>query len=270
VVGYRVAHDGDIMNVLQWSIGGVDARVRVPAGVFQPCPTFPGSPAPVAVVTRYDYGPTGFTAAHLGDVELHRWHTPAGLVSGVRALVGQGARFVYAYYEGIDKVAHARGLGQYYDDELSAVDRLVGDVLGILPPGAVLVVTADHGQVEVGGAVEVLGASLMERVTLLSGEGRFRWLHVDAGAVEEVAAEATAAYGDVAWVRTKAQIIDEGWLGGVPSSAVSARMGDVALVPFAPTAFLDPADTGELRLLARHGSLTADEMLVPLLSWPSA
>jgi hypothetical protein len=85
-----------------------------------------------------------------------------------------------------------------------------------------------------------------------------------------VVAGATEAFGDVAWVRSKAQLIADGWLGGVPSAAVSARMGDVALMPFAPTAFMDPADTGELRLLARHGSLTADEMLIPLLSWPSA
>jgi hypothetical protein len=45
-------------------------------------------------------------------------------------------------------------------------------------------------------------------------------------------------------------------------------MGDVVLVPHTATAFMDPADTGELRLVARHGSLTPDEMLVPLLSWP--
>ncbi len=62
-------------------------------------------------------------------------------------------------------------------------------------------------------------------------------------------------------------MIDDGWLGGVPSPEVAARLGDVALVPFAPTAFLDPADTGELRLKARHGSLTRAEMSVPLLGW---
>jgi predicted AlkP superfamily pyrophosphatase or phosphodiesterase len=270
VVGYRVAQGNEIMNVLQWSVGGADARVSVPPRVFQPCPSFPGAPGPVPVVTRYDYGPTGFTAAHLGDVELHRWHTPAGLVTGVRALMGAGTRFMYAYYEGIDKVAHAEGLGAHYDDELRAVDRLVGDVLGVLPAGAALVVTADHGQVEVGANVEVLGAEVMDGVTLLSGEGRFRWLHTRDGATDDVAAVAAATYADVAWVRTKDEIVAAGWLGGVPSDVVLARMGDVALVPFAPTAFLDPADTGELRLLARHGSLTPAEMRVPLLSWPSS
>jgi hypothetical protein len=267
VLGYRLALDGTVMNVLQWTIGGRDARVRVPAREFQPFPSFPGAEGVVPVVTRHDYGPTGFTAAHLGQVELHRWHTPAGLVTGVRLLVSGGAPFVYAYYEGIDKVAHARGLGEHYDDELRAVDRLVGDLLEVLPPGAVLVVTADHGQIDVGSSIAVLGEEIMRDVTLISGEGRFRWLHVRPGATTDVAATAAELYGDQAWIRTRAQVIDEGWFGGVLSPNVEARLGDVALVPFAPIAFLDPADTGELRLQARHGSLTPEEMLVPLLAW---
>jgi hypothetical protein len=269
-VGYRVAHGDEILNVLQWTLAGVDARMQVPALAFQPLPQFPGAPGPVPVVTRSDFGTTGFSAAHLGDSVLHSWHTPAGLLTGVRALVGAGERFVYAYYEGIDKVAHARGLGLAYDDELRYVDRMVGDVLGVLPPGAALVVTADHGQVDVGGAVEVLGGDVMEGVRLISGEGRFRWLHARPGAAADVAAAARDAFGDVAWVRTKDEIVEEGWLGGVPSAPVSTRLGDVVLAPFTPTAFLDPADTGELRLSARHGSLTPEEMLIPLLSWPTA
>ena len=267
VVGYRVALDGDVMNVLQWSVGGKDARMRVPAHVFQPFPSFPGARETVPVVTRYDYGPTGFTAAHLGRVELHPWHTSSGLVTAVRQLAADQRPFIYAYYEGIDKVAHAEGLNEYYDGELRAADRIVGDVLEVLPPGAALVVTADHGQVDVGSAVEVLGSDIMDDVVLITGEGRFRWLHVRPGATAAVAAVAEEQYGDLAWVHTKEQIVDEGWLGGVPSAEIMARLGDVALVPFAPTAFLDPADTGELRLKARHGSLTAAEMLVPLLGW---
>ena len=57
---------------------------------------------------------------------------PAGLVTAVRRLAAAGSPFVYAYYEGIDKVAHAEGLGEYYDDELRAADRLVADVLEVL------------------------------------------------------------------------------------------------------------------------------------------
>jgi hypothetical protein len=70
-------------------------------------------------------------------------------------------------------------------------------------------------------------------------------------------------------VRTVAQVIEEGWLGGEPTPTVGERLGDVCLVPFEATAFMDPADTGELRLAARHGSLTEAEMNVPLLAWRS-
>ena len=266
VVGYRLQVAGEVMNVLGWRLGARDARRRLPARRFQPFPAFPGADA-VPVVSRADYAPTGFTAAHLGDSVLHGWSTPSGLVVEVRRLVAAGHPFVYAYYDGIDRVAHACGLGEHYDAELTTVDRLVADVLGVLPPGAVLVVTADHGQVAVDGAVEVLGADVMAGVTLLSGEGRFRWLHVRPGAADDVASAARAAYGHLAWVRTRDELVEQHWLGGEPVPDVASRLGDVALVPFEPTAFLDPADTGELRLRARHGSLTAAEMLVPLLAW---
>ncbi|HVC15628.1 MAG TPA: alkaline phosphatase family protein [Acidimicrobiales bacterium] len=268
VVGYRVAVGDQILNVLSWRLGsGLDARRLVAPHGFQPLPPFPGALAATPVVSRHDYCATGFTAAHLGDAPLHGWHTPAGLVVEVGRLLRGGARFVYAYYDGIDRTAHASGLGEHYDAELHAVDRMVGDLLEELPPGAALAVTADHGQVEVGSSIEVLGCEVMSLVTLLSGEGRFRWLHARRGAEGDLLSLCAERHGDVAWVRATDQLVDEGWLGGVPDAEIRGRLGDVALVPFAPTAFLDPADTGEQRLVCRHGSLTPDEMLVPLLAW---
>lgn len=265
-VGYRVTIGEGILNVLTWRLGSRDARRDVPARRFQPFPAFPGADRP-PVVSRSDYAATGFTASHLGDAVLHGWHTQSGLAVEVRRALAAGHAFVYAYYDGLDRTAHARGLDEHYEAELRAVDRLVADVLEVLPPGAALVVTADHGQVEVGGSVHVLGPEVMDGVRLLSGEGRFRWLHTRRGAAEDVAAAAQAAFGDVAWVRTYEEIVDAGWLGGEPTPEVRDRLGDVVLAPFAPTAFLDPVDTGEQRLVCRHGSLTDAEMRVPLLAW---
>lgn len=267
VVGYRVVAAGDVLNVLTWRLGRRDARRIVPPAAFQPFRPFPASPSPPPVVSRQEYGATGFTAAHLGDAPLHGWHTPAGLVVELRQLLARGLPFVYCYYDGVDRTAHAYGLGEHYQAEVAAVDRMVGDVLDVLPPGAALVVTADHGQVEVGSSIEVLGDDVMALVTLLSGEGRFRWLHAKPGARADLLSLVSERYGRVAWVRDAEQIIDDGWLGGVPDATVRARLGDVAVVPFVPTAFLDPADTGEQRLVCRHGSLTEDEMFVPLLAW---
>ena len=93
-------------------------------------------------------------------------------------LLGRGAPLVYAYYDGIDKVAHGSGLGDLYDAELRG-RRPAGRRPGgaELPPGAVLLVTADHGQIDVGPRVELLGREVMATVRFFSGEGRFRWVH---------------------------------------------------------------------------------------------
>ncbi len=81
-------------------------------------------------------------------------------------------------------------------------------------------------------------------MTGLSGEGRFRWLHVRAGATERVAAVARELYGGIAWVRTVEEIDGDGWFGGPLSDAFRRRLGDVALVARPPVSFADPADPG--------------------------
>jgi hypothetical protein len=45
---------------------------------------------------------------------------------------------------------------------------------------------------------------------------------------------------------------------------VPGRIGDVVLAAREPVAFVDPALPRERMLLSAHGSLTADEMFVPL------
>jgi len=269
ILGYRLADGDRIMNMLHWSLGAGgngDARRSVPVATFQPLAPFPGSPGPVPVVSKVDFGGTGFTAAHLGDSPLFDYRVPSSLAVEVGRRLRDGAPFVYAYYDGIDKVAHAYGLDDHYDAELAAVDAIVGDVAAQLPPGAVLLVTADHGQIEVGPRVEVLGRQAMAMIHFFSGEGRFRWLHARPGATADLAALLEERYGATTWVRTRDQLIDDGWFGGPLGAGFAERLGDVALIPFEPIAFMDPADTGENRLACRHGSLTTNEMLVPLVA----
>ncbi|MDQ3574040.1 MAG: alkaline phosphatase family protein [Actinomycetota bacterium] len=265
VVGYRVqVARGEVMNVLRWTTSRGDAREAVPPEKFQPHVAFANTGAPV--VTRAEFATTGFTAAHLAGARLYGWRVASALVVEVRRLLRQSEPFVYAYYDGMDKVAHERGFGEHYDAELIAVDRLVADMAGALPPGAVLVVTSDHGQVNVGEASIELDQQLMSSVELLSGEGRFRWLHARPGAALHLTEEARDLYGHLAWVRGREEVLEEGWLGGRPPPEIERRLGDVALVPFEPVAFHDPADAGEARMVCRHGSLTPGEAWVPLVA----
>ena len=115
-----------------------------------------------------------------------------------------GERFVYAYYGGVDKTAHERGFGEFYEAELRFADRVVASVLEVLPAGAVLLVTADHGQVQVGDRIVLPDPDLLAMVAMQSGEGRFRWLHATPGAADDLLKAATERYEDVAWVVSRA------------------------------------------------------------------
>ena len=78
---------------------------------------------------------------------------------------------------------------------------------------------------------------------------------------------ATDAFGEVAWVFGRDQLVDEGWLGPEPPPGdVLTRIGDVTLAAKGTVAFADPTHPHETRLRAGHGSLSPDEMLVPLLA----
>ena len=100
---------------------------------------------------------------------------------------------------------------------------------------------------------------------LLSGEGRFRWLHARPGAGADLLAAADEAHRARAWVVPVEQVVDEGWLGPTVLAPARARLGDVAVVARDPVSFDDPADTGAIVLRCRHGSLTSAEVRVPLL-----
>jgi hypothetical protein len=265
LIGYRIDVGGDVLNVLRWHADrhGDARRVHEPQ-LLQPFAPFMGESVPI--VSKAELERSSFSTAHLRGGRPSSWRVPSSLAVTVGGLLRAGERFVYAYYDGIDKIAHERGFGEYYDAELVAADRIVADVIDALPPGAALLVTADHGQVDVGPRIITPDPGVRRLVHHSSGEGRFRWLHARPGTVDELAATALEAHGDVAWVVTRQQMLDEGWFGPVVSPPVQARLGDVALVAHADVSFDDPADSGPYTLVCRHGSLTAAEVYVPLLA----
>ena len=263
VVGYRVAVDHEVLNILRWTTPSGDARGSIDPHGFQPHAAFCGHRP--AIVTKAEFVSSGFSGAHLSDVRFNGYRVPSTMLVELQRAMKANEPFVYAYYDGIDKVAHEYGLGEHYDAELAWVDRLVGDVLGLLPPGAALVITADHGQVDVGDHLVDLHPDVMSQVSYQSGEGRFRWLHARPGRVEALAGAVREHHGDTGWVRTRDETVDEGWWGPHVNDTTRQRLGDVALVAREPVSYVDPADTGPFQLVGRHGSLTAAEMYVPLL-----
>ena len=264
VIGYRIHVHGEVLNILRWTTAAGDARHTIPPQKVQPQLAFLGHRPPV--VTRAEFARTGFTLAHLDGVRLHGYRMPSTLVTEVASVMRASEPFVYAYYDGIDKVSHEYGLGEHYDAELSAADQLVANVLEAVPAGTTVVVTSDHGQVDVGANLIPLAGEVMSHVSLQSGEGRFRWLHARPGHASALVDAARGSHADAAWVLTRDEILAAGWFGPTVSADAISRLGDVAIVARDDVAFIEPTDTGPYELIGRHGSATAAELFVPLLA----
>jgi len=263
ITGFRMRIDGRVLNVLRWRYE--DGHPPPDPFDIQRHDAFLGRPVPV--VTKREFRTTGFTSAHLRGTRFVGWSATSTLVEHCRRLVGEGERLVYAYYPGVDSVAHEFGLHDaYFAAELRATDRLIGDLVSALPADVAVMVTSDHGQVHFGRSGWVELGDVGSLVAMCSGDGRFRYLHARPGAAAELGAAARESFGHVAWVLEREQLLEEGWLGDDVARPTRRRLGDVVLAAHEPVAFLDPALPHEAQLVAGHASLTADEMQVPLLA----
>lgn len=262
VVGYRMRVAGEILNILQWRTAagepGPDPRV------VQPHEGFGGRKVPI--ITRAAFDGSGFTAAHLRTGRFLGWDTTAILHTHVLDAVRAGEPFIYAYYDGVDKIAHAFGLrDEQLHAELRSTDRIVEDLLAALPSDCTLVVTADHGHVHVGrrGMRDLDGVRGL--VAAYSGEGRCRSLHAAPGAARRLLERARRLYEDEAWVLSRDELWESGLFGPNPNVEVRSRIGDVVLLARSDVAYVAPDALREAQLIGCHGSLTAEELQVPLL-----
>ena len=262
IVGYRIRTGDGNLNVLRWKTPLGDAVDRQVPERFQPAASFGGQRPPA--LQHDKYRKSGFSRAYLRDARRVGYKMLSSLAVEVRRLVAAGESFVYAYYEGLDMVAHEHAFGEHYEAELRACDRLMADLLEALPRGTAVVATSDHGLVDCSDGLVKIDRSVLECAEAESGEARFRWLHARPGRDRDLYEAAVSAHSEQAWVHTAAEIVDGGWLGPRVTGEARARLGDVALVARDAWAFSHP-DDGAPRIIGRHGSLTSAEMLVPLL-----
>lgn len=264
LVGYRVPTAAGLMNALRWRARGREVSALVPPHELQP--VVPFCDQPVAVVTRAEFEHGGFTAAHLRGGAFRGWHNTADLVRRSCDAVEAGFDVVFAYYDSLDTIAHVHGLGERYCAELAAVERLAVAMRDALPSTAALVVTADHGMVDVVDDPIMVAPEIVSMTASWSGEARLLWLHSHPGEAAGLA-QACEMYAPIAEIAQIERILDERWLGPHVVAQARSRLGDVALVPRGLQAFTMPdEDRPQHPLIGRHGGLTAEEMMVPFAS----
>jgi hypothetical protein len=281
LVGYTFAIPGHdrAMNSLQWELYGigpyVDLRNEFPPEEIQPTPTLLERAASagfqVTLVGPTAHASSGLTRAILRGARYVGADALDELVDAVVAtLTFEGKRSVYAYHPFLDTFGHLRGVSaDEWLEHLLTVDRAARAIYERLPTGFGLVVTADHGMVNLGPEDKVDVADvpeLMEGVRLLAGEARARHVHTWPGARDDVLAAWREELGDRMWVLSKEEAIAAGWFGPSVSEWVLPRIGDVVAAAFGPVGvFQREVDPLQATLIGHHGSLTPVEQRVPFI-----
>ena len=222
----------------------------------------------VPVVTRTEFRDTGFTQAHLRGGRLAGWHTVSGLVEQCVRAVEAGERFVYAYYPGVDTIAHEFGLhDRVFTRELGFVDRFVGELIDALP-------ARRRAARHVGSRAGAPRSGVVDRDTRAPavdyGGGRRRPLPLPLrrrGQPQGAARARARAVSRTGRGCGRAPSCSR-WAcyGAGATGTIPGRIGSVVLAAREAVAFVDPALPNERTLLSGHGSLTPDEMYVPLLA----
>jgi len=273
VLGFTVRLPGTtrVLNHIEW-------RTDPDPDRWQPVPTrFQQAAAAgvaVSVASRGAFEGSGLTVgAYRGAAYLPADDPDALVTQMLCGLAAGPPALVYGYHADVDGAGHVYGLDSaQWRAAVAGVDRLVARLVERLPPDAALLVTADHGMVDVPPDHRVdadAHPGLRSGVEVIAGEPRVRYLHTVPGARADVMAAWRAVLGDRAWVASRDEVVAAGWFGPVAVGHL-ARIGDVVVACHGSHVVLasrtEPATVG--RLVGYHGSYTSAEMRVPLIVVP--
>jgi hypothetical protein len=183
------------------------------------------------------------------------------------ALAAPGAALIYYYVPDLDVAGHAKGMASgEWVAALEALDAELADAVALLGPRHGLVLTADHGMVDVPEhAQRIASGALLDGVRHVAGEPRCLQLHLEAGADAGALAESwRASEGKRAWVATRDEAVAAGWFGEVDAE-VLPRIGEVLVAARGDHAYYTDPDDRARGMVGQHGSLTPAETAVPLL-----
>lgn len=267
MVGYtsRDPDSGQRLNSLRWDL-------PIDPVVWQPRPTvlemLQQDGVSTSSVNDAKFVDTGLTICSQRGVPFHGVNSVYERLDVIVDVIEAAPRsMTYAYESRLDHTGHARGCGsEQWREMLRTIDREVSDLRAELPDDCVLIVTADHGMIDLPmeDRFDVdQHPRLLTDVTMLAGEARFRHVYTRSGAAEDVAARWADQIGDRAVVRTQTGIED--WFGPIAPD-VRGRIGDVVVAALGDFAVFSSAEFAiEMKMTGFHGSITEPELRIPVL-----
>lgn len=270
IVGYtfREPASGVRMNALTWENGPADVEgFQSHETMFE---TMAAHGVACSIVVLPRFAGTGLTRAALRGADFVGVDDAAGDQTRADLVVAASAAsersVVYVYERRLDHVGHGRGVDSpAWRSTLTTIDTFLARLREQLPGDTVVLITGDHGMVDVPRSRRIVledVPGLLDDVDLIAGEGRFRQFVT--GKPGEVAARFADLLGDRAWVHTREEAVALGWYGPT-SGRVAPRIGDVLVAVRDDSALMSREFRQEFGLVGMHGSLTDDEMSIPLL-----
>ncbi|RLP72630.1 alkaline phosphatase family protein [Mycetocola manganoxydans] len=275
LVGYRTLDAANDRLVNQ--LTGWDDKM-VP-DVWQPEPTV-FERAAAGSIRSFAVGPakfrsSGFTKAVLRGADYRSANSLSDRFAAASKILSTGEpSLTYLYIPELDKASHQYGWeSDQWLGALEAVDAEVQSFARTLPPRVGVLVTADHGSVDVPQHSQVLFDQAPELVTgvrHVGGEPRCLHLYLEPGATDaDRLALATVweqSEGERSWVASRQDAVANGLFGTVRPEVLS-RIGDVIVAARKRIVYYDsrPTDQTARSMIGQHGSLTADERIVPLV-----
>ena len=263
MVGYSVLHGERLFNLLAFTDGIDPTR-------WQECPTFfeqlSAASVPCATILPSKFAGSGLTSAALRGA---RFVPATSWEERCQAAIDQirsGTKLVYLYWSDIDAAGHAHGVGSsQWSDALEDFDAGLGRFLSALPDDVRVVLTADHGMVNIDfdrlyNVAEL--SPLSQDVRAVAGETRAVHVHCLPGTNElQVRNRWEEFLGEDAWVVGADELPE--LMGRGPGLAES---GDFVVFSRGRGGVVDSRtqSSGAMTLIGVHGSLTPDEMLIPL------
>ncbi|GAB2890078.1 alkaline phosphatase family protein [Neomicrococcus lactis] len=183
---------------------------------------------------------------------------------------------VYFYWDEIDKAGHRFGSeSDKWTYQLEELDSGLKRFIARVPANTLVLLTADHGMVDIPASQRIDFSEfpeLLKGIELTSGEPRCVQLHFEQDATAEVRQQTITAWRErftkQAVVMERHEVIARGLLGENPDPRVLGRFGDVFVLCHAQIALYDGRRVAPhaFDVIGQHGSLTAAERLIPLLT----
>ncbi len=223
-------------------------------------------------VAPSSYEFSGFTGATMRKATYHAENSVAERFRVARKLLLDAEpKVIYLYIPELDQIAHALGSeSTAWLNQLEEIDSLTSELARQLPKHAGLVLTADHGVIDIKPEAHIYLDELLplDQVEFVGGDTRAPFIYLKRSAdVIEVRKILEDAYGSLAFVVSPEDLITAGYWVHAEKSV--GTYPDLVLIARKEVAFYHKAFAKKksLEMVGHHGALTSQEMSIPIITF---